>query len=52
MVPGKKINNEAVSNKLKKERKKGNGKRRKGKGESDFFFVDIRHTFVDNCILT
>ena len=48
MVPGKKMKNEAVTNKMKKE----NGKRRKGKGESDFFFVNIWHTFVDNCILT
>ena len=31
-------------------RKKGKEKRRKGKGESDFF-VNIWHTFVDNCIL-
>ena len=27
-------------------------KEEKEKGESDFFFVNIWHTFVDNCILT
>ena len=35
LVPGKKMKNEAVSNKMKKKvakRKKGRGKRRKGKG--------------------
>ena len=36
MVPGKKMKNEAVGNKMKKKekgkRKKGKGKRRKGKG--------------------
>ena len=38
---GKKMKNKAVSNKMKK----------KEKGES-VFFVNIWHTFVDNCILT
>ena len=42
------MKSEAVRNKMKK---KGKGKRRKGKGKSDFF-VNIWHTFVDNCILT
>ena len=55
MVPGKKMKNEAVRNKMKKkekeDRKKGKGKRRKGKG-GVFFFVNIWHTFVDNCIIT
>ena len=35
MVPGKKMKNEAGTNKVKKEK----GKRRKGKGESDFFLL-------------
>ena len=40
MVPGEKMKNEVVSNKMKKKekgiRKKGKGKRRKGKGDVDF----------------
>ena len=57
MVPGKKMKNEAVSNKMKKEkgkRKQGKGKREKEKEEKGrvIFFVNIWHTFVDNCILT
>ena len=43
MVPGKKMKNEAVRKKKEKEEKE--------KGESDFF-VNIWHTFVDNCIST
>ena len=44
MVPGKKMKNGAVINKMKKKekgkRKKGiRKKRRKGKGESDFFLL-------------
>ena len=42
----KKMKNEAVRNKMKKKEKE-----EKEKGESDFF-VNIWHTFVDNCILT
>ena len=44
MVPGKKMKNEAVRNKMKKKergkkekRRKGKGKRRKGKGGELFF---------------
>ena len=52
MVPGKKMKNEAVRKKKEKgEMKKGKGKRRKGKG-GVIFFVNIWHTFVDNCIST
>ena len=39
-----KMKNEAV-------RKKGKENEEKNR-ESDFFFVNIWHTFVDNCILT
>ena len=46
MVPGKKIKNEAVRNKMKKKEKE-----EEEKGESDFF-VNIWHTSVDPCILT
>ena len=46
MVPGKKMKNEAVRNKMKKKEKE-----EKEKGESDFF-VNIWHTSVDHCILT
>ena len=46
MVPGKKMKNEAVRNKMKKKEKE-----EKGKGESDFF-VNIMHTSVDHRILT
>ena len=62
MLPGKKMKNEAVRKKKEKgERKKGKEKRGKKKGKrkkkkrkrgSDFFFVNIWHTFVDNCIST
>ena len=52
MVPGKKMKNEAVRKKKEKgERKKGKEKEEKEKGKSDFF-VNIWHTFVDNCIST
>ena len=37
--------------KNEKEGKRGKEKEEKGKGESDFF-VNIRNTFVDYCILT
>ena len=55
MVPGKKMKNEAVGNKMKK-KEKGTGKRgkekeEKEKGESDLF-VNIMHTSVDHRILT
>ena len=46
MVPGKKLKNEAVGNKMKKKEKEA-----KKKGESDFF-VNIMHTSVDHCIST
>ena len=36
MVPGKKMKNEAVGNKMKK-KEKGKRKEEKGKGKSDFF---------------
>ena len=51
MVPGKKMKNEAVGNKMKKKEKRGKEKEEKEKGESDFF-VNIMHTSVDHCILT
>ena len=52
MVPGKKIKNEAVGNKMKKKEKgeRGKEKEEKEKGESDFF--GIWQTFVDNFIFT
>ena len=37
---------------MKNKAKRGKKKEEKDKGESDFFFVNIWHTFVDNCILT
>ena len=40
------MKNEAVRNKMKNKEKE-----EKEKGESNFF-VNIWHTFVDNCILT
>ena len=43
---GKKLKNEAV----RKKKEKGERKKVKGKGESDFF-VNIWHTFVDYCPL-
>ena len=53
MVPGKKIKDEAVENKMKKKGKgkRGKEKEEKEKGESDFF-VNIMYTSVDHCILT
>ena len=42
---------EGKRGKKKGERKKGEEKEEKEKGESDFF-VNIWHTFVDNCIST
>ena len=45
-----------VSNKMNKKEKgkgkKGKGKRRKGKRGRMIFFVNIWHTYVDNCIST
>ena len=55
MVPGKKMKNEAVRKKKEKgERKKGKEKRGKEKRKRGrvIFFVNIWHTFVDNCIST
>ena len=46
MMPGKKMKNEAVGNKMKKKEKE-----EKEKGERDFF-VNIMHTSVDHRILT
>ena len=50
MVLGKKMKNEAVSKKNEKEGKRGKEKEEKEKGSD--FFVNIWHTFVDNCILS
>ena len=52
MVPGKKMKNEAVRNKMKKKEKweRGKEKEEKEKGER-YFFVNIWHTSIDHCIL-
>ena len=39
MVPGKKMKNEAVRNKMEKEGKRGKEKEEKEKGESDFLLI-------------
>ena len=55
MVPGKKMKNEAVRNKMKKKEKgkkeKGERKKKKRKRGRDIFFVNIWHTSIDHCIL-
>ena len=51
MVPGKKMKNEAVRNKMK-EKEKGKRKKKKRKRGSVIFFVNIMHTSVDHRILT
>ena len=51
MVPGKKMKNEAVGNKMKK-KEKGERKKKKRKRGRLIFFLNIWHTSVDHCILT
>ena len=54
MVPGKKMKNEAVGNKMKKKEKSKKGERKKKKRKRGrlIFFLNIWHTSVDHCILT
>ena len=49
MVPGKKMKNEAVGNKIKK-KEKGERKEKKRKRGRVIFFVNIWHTSVDHCV--
>ena len=51
MVPGKKMKNEAVENKLKK-KEKGERKKMKRKREKVIYFFIYDTLNVDNCILT